>query len=127
MNNKGMTFIGMLLTMAIVIIVAVVAMRIVPVYIEYYSVNNSIDALEKVPNSEFASDPAANAQVLKDKLVNQLYVNSIEFAPEVISIAPKDNGVYDVSIKYQVLKHLLGNISLLFNFDINKEVTVGPK
>jgi hypothetical protein len=127
MNNKGMTFIGMLLTMAIVIIVAVVAMRIVPVYIEYYSVNNSIDALEKVPNSEFTSDPAANAQVLKDKLVNQLYVNSIEFAPEVISIAPKDNGAYDVSIKYQVLKHLLGNISLLFNFDINKEVTVGPK
>ena len=127
MRYKGMTLIGMVLTLAIVGTVGIVIMRVVPVYLDYYEVSNSISALEKIPATEFSGDPAANASVLRDRLINQLYVNSIELPPEDISITPNENGNFQVRIKYKVIKHLFGNMSLLFEFDKSQEVKLGDR
>ena len=127
MRYKGMTLIGMVLTLAIVGTVGIVIMRVVPVYLDYYEVINSISALEKIPATEFSGDPAANASVLRDRLINQLYVNSIELPPEDISITPNENGNFQVRIKYKVIKHLFGNMSLLFEFDKSQEVKLGDR
>ena len=124
---QGMTFIGMLFSMAVVVILAIIAMRVVPVYIEYYSVVESVDSLKRIPASEFSADPAANAALLKEKLVNQLYVNSITLPADDIKVVPTGNSSYQVSIKYQVIKPLFANASLLFNFDQSKEVTVSAR
>jgi len=124
----GMTLIGMLFTMAVIIIIGLLLMRVVPVYLEHYTVLQSIDSLSRLPATEFSSDPSANAIVLKDRLTNQLYVNSIVLPPENIKIVPKgSNGYFQVSIKYQVLKPLVGNANLLFNFDDSKEVIVSAR
>ncbi|AHE66499.1 hypothetical protein Loa_00940 [Legionella oakridgensis ATCC 33761 = DSM 21215] len=81
-RQQGMTLIGMVLTMAIVIIVGVVLMRVVSVYIQHYSVTNSISALNRIPRSELSVDPSTTAQILKDRLLNQLYVNGIDIPQE---------------------------------------------
>ena len=123
-HQKGMTLIGMLLTMATVIITGIVVMRVVPVYLEYYEVTSSMKALNTLPATDFSSDPEVNANVLRTKLLNQLYVNSIEsITPEQIKLTPDEQGHFNLSIKYQVIKPLVANVSLLFNFEASQEVT----
>ncbi len=126
-NYQGMTLIGMVLTMAVVVMVGILVMRVVPVYLEHYSILSSISALEKLPASEFSTDPLANAHVLQDKLANQLYVNSIVLPPEDIKIVPKGENRFLITIKYQVIKSLFANASLLFVFDESQEVAISAR
>jgi hypothetical protein len=122
---QGMTLIGMLFTMAVVIIVGITVMRIIPVYLENYSVEKSIAVLKRIPSTELSDDPVVASGLLRDKLVNQLYVNGIELPADNIKITPNGVGNYKVSVKYQVKRHLLGNMSLLFEFDETQEVRFG--
>jgi hypothetical protein len=124
-KHQGITLIGMLLTMAIIIIAGVFTMRVVPVYIQYYEVTNSMQALDKIPATEFSSDPAANGAILRTKLLNQLYVNSIEsISPEQIVIEPNGENKFKLSIKYKVIRPLVANVSLLFDFNAYQEVDI---
>lgn len=121
-RDQGMTFVGMLLTMAVVIIVAITVMRIIPVYIENYSIKKSISALERIPAADIPEDPVLATGVLHDKLVNQLYVNGIELPENNIKIVPNGEEKYKITVKYQVIKHLVSNMSLLFDFEETQEV-----
>ncbi len=85
----------------------------------------SIKALNSLPPTEFSADPASNANVLKTKLLNQLYVNSIESIPaDQIILTPIGENKFKLSIKYQATRPLVANISLLFNFEASEEVNV---
>ncbi len=126
-KQYGMTLIGMLLTMATVIIAGIVVMRVVPVYLQHYEVLSSMKALNTLKSTEFSADPASNASVLKTKLLNQLYINSIEIAPEQIVLTPDGENKFHLSIKYQVIKPLVANISLLFKFEASQEVKVSAE
>ena len=127
-NQKGLTLIGMLLTMSTIIIMGIVIIRVVPVYLENYEVVNSMQALNTLPTTDFSTDPAMNANILRTKLLNQLYVNSIEsITPEQIKMTPDDHGNFQVTIKYQVTKPLVANVSLLFDFDLSQEVKISAE
>ena len=127
-NDKGMTLIGMLLTMAVVIFSGIVVMRIVPVYLEQYELITSLKALNSLPPTEFTADPSTNAGVLKSKLLSQLYINSIEsITPEQIVIVPDDKGNFQITVKYQVIRPLFANIRLLFDFEASQEVKVSAE
>jgi len=124
-QQRGMTLIGMVLTLATVVIIGVVVIKVVPVYIGQFSVESSLKALNAIPSTEFSSDPAANAGILKSKLLSQLYVNSIEsITPQQINVIPNPKGNFDVSVKYQVIRPLVANVSLLFDFEASQEVHV---
>lgn len=124
-HQSGMSFIGMLFTAAIVIIVIITVMRVVPVFIEHYTVLKSIDALQNIPPTEFSGDPIANVSLLRTKLNNQLYVNGVDIPEDKILIKPAKDNKYTVAITYQVKKSLVGNMSLLFDFDVTREVDIG--
>ena len=120
---QGMTFIGMLLTMAVVICAGIVVIRVVPVYLQQYEVGSSLAALNTLPSTEFTGDSSSDANMLRTKLMNQLYINSIEsITAEQIKIEPTDQGTFQIAIKYQVIKPLVGNVSLLFDFSASQEV-----
>jgi hypothetical protein len=127
-RNQGMTLIGMLLTLAVVVAVGITLLRVVPVYIQHYEVMTSIKSLNSLPSSDFSTDPASNAAVLRSKLLNQLYVNSIEsITPDQIIITPDDKGNFTITIKYQVIRPLVANIRLLFDFETTQGVTVSEQ
>ncbi|MFC3909460.1 DUF4845 domain-containing protein [Legionella dresdenensis] len=124
-KQKGITLIGMLLTTATVIIIAIVVLRIVPVYIQNFEVKSSLKALQSLDQTNFTDDRMVNASVLKNKLENQLYVNGIELKPEQIRITPQDDGSYKIELNYTVIKPLVYNVSLKFDFHELQEVKVG--
>lgn len=127
-KQKGLTLIGMLLTMSTIIIMGIVIIRVVPVYLENYEVVRSMQTLNTLPAADFSTDPEMNANILRTKLLNQLYVNSIEsITPEQIKMTPDDYGNFQVAIKYQVTKPLVANVSLLFDFDLSQEVKISAE
>lgn len=124
-KQQGMTFIGMLLATALIIAAGLVIMRIVPVYLEYYEVVKSVSNLNDLPASEFTEDPSTNATVLKSKLLYQLFINGIQvITPEQIILVPNGDTAFKLTVKYRTQRHLVYNITLLFDFETTQEVKI---
>lgn len=127
-KQKGMTLVGMLFTAAVVVILAIITMRIVPVYLQHYSVVQSIKALNETPPSSLSGDPAADTMVLRDSLDKRLDINGVEeLARNQIIITPNGPRKYKVKLKYNVVRPLVYNMKLMFDFDEIYEVTVGSE
>lgn len=127
-KQKGMTLIGMLMTMAIVVIGAVFIMRIVPVYLQHYSIISSVKSLSQTPTSSLSGDPMADAEVLKVSLTKRLDINGLDDLKEnELFISADGEHHFTVKIQYKVVKPLVYNMSLLFNFNDTIKVVAGSE
>jgi hypothetical protein len=126
--QRGMTLIGMLLTMAIVVFGGLVVMQTVPVYLQYYSIKQSIKALSSVPASALSGDSFMDAQFLRGSLNKRLDISGINsIKEEQIKVIPLSLNRFKVSLKYQVINPLMYHANLLFDFDETYEVKVGSE
>lgn len=48
-RQRGMTVIGMLLLIIVIAFVALIAMKVVPMYIQYFSIKSTIESIRKEP------------------------------------------------------------------------------
>jgi hypothetical protein len=48
-KQRGMTVIGMLLLLIVIAFAALIAMKVVPMYIEYYTIKSTIESIRKEP------------------------------------------------------------------------------
>ena len=126
--QRGMTLIGMLLTMAVVVLGGLVFMQTVPVYLQYYSIKQSIKTLSEVPPSSLSGDSLMDAQFLRDSLSKRLDISGISSIKEdQIKVIPLALNRFKVSVKYQVINPLIYHANLLFDFDETYEVKVGSE
>ncbi|WP_454781034.1 DUF4845 domain-containing protein [Legionella sp. WA2022007384] len=127
-KQKGMTFIGMTLTVALIVMAAIVVMRVIPVYLQYYSVIKSVKGLNALPLSSLSGDPMADVNVLKSTMDKRLNINGVEsLKDDQLMVEPIGTNKFRVKVKYQVIKPLVYNISLLFDFDHTEEVVAGSE
>ena len=127
-KQKGMTLIGMLLTMVVVVLAAIVVMRIVPVVIQHYAIVSSIKSLNQTPISSLTGDPMTDVSSLRASLTKRLDINGLDdLKPEELIIYPNGEHKYKVKLKYKVIRPLVYNVSLLFNFDQTIEVVAGSE
>ena len=107
------TLIGFLITLAVGLFFVYGAMRVVPMYLEYYSL---IAALEKLEN-----DPSAKTMTsrqIKQSIEDSLWVSYSDnnINAKHIRISKKSEGI-NVRVAYEVRKPFLGHISLIGSFD----------
>lgn len=122
-KTNGLTFIGMLFTMAAVIILGILTLRIVPVYLQDYAVAHALRALETKSNPEAAADTDLSTTSIKRSLMKQFEIDHIEDVTEAnISLTHGNNDKLIVTIQYQVIRPFMGNINLLFKFNHSQEV-----
>ncbi|MFA6302445.1 MAG: DUF4845 domain-containing protein [Legionella sp.] len=127
-NQKGMTFIGMLGTMAVVIAGGLLVMRLVPVYIQYYTILSSVKGLNATAVSSLSGDPIADTEVLRSSLLKRLDINGIDYLKEDnVRITPDGTNKFKVQVKYQLVRPLAYNVSLLFDFNKTEEVVAGSE
>ncbi|KTD73019.1 DUF4845 domain-containing protein [Legionella tucsonensis] len=127
-KQKGMTFIGMLFTVVVIIMAATIVMRVVPVYLQYYSIIKSIKGLNEVSPSSLTGDPMVDVNALKSSLDKRLDINGVEsLKGNQLMIEPIGANKFRVKLKYQVIKPLVYNVSLLFDFDHTEEVITGSE
>jgi hypothetical protein len=112
-KQRGLTLIGFLIVLVMVVFFAYSAMRVVPMYLEYHALVNAMEKLENDPLAKGMSP-----KKIKQSITMSLWASyaSANIKESNIRISKKDGGVL-VRVSYEVRKEFLGNIDLIGSFD----------
>ncbi len=110
-KQRGMTFIGTVLMVAVIVFVAVIIMKLTPPYLEFMSVKKALNNIATQP--EFremgkkeiysAFNKTAAIDNIENIKANELIISQSDRGPVVIA-------------EYQVVVPLMGNVSALLDF-----------
>lgn len=110
-KQRGITFVGMVLLAIVVVIVAVIGLKIVPAYIDYFTIKKEL--------SEMVHDPdLRNASVaeIRSSFDRRASIDSItEVAGSDIDVS-REGGGLTLTTSYSQKIHLFGNVSLYIDF-----------
>ena len=115
-RQRGVSAIGGLLIMIVVCFVALLAIRIVPIYISYFMVKSSLEALA---HDSASKDKEMSAPELHSALQKRFeigYVNIVNAQQVKIRQQGKER---ILSLTYEDRRTLIGNLDIVANFDIN--------
>ncbi len=114
-RQRGVTFIGWLFLLIPVAILGYVGIRLVPIYLNYMRVAQSISQTA----SEMKTDEAATLTpvIIRSTLAKHFDIESITF-PDVKDVAiTRDGTGWNIEAKFEDTAPLFGNISLVVDFD----------
>lgn len=111
-KQKGLSIIGFLMVLSIIIFFAYCGMRIGPIYLEYYSV---VSSMKGVANERGSAQYTPFE--IKRKVLDRLYLSyATENVKEENIRVVRRNGVH-IRVTYQVRKPLMGNLDVIASFD----------
>ena len=119
-KQGGMTLIGFIIVLALVGFFAYIAMKLVPMYSEYYSVKQALKGLQQEPGIA-NQDPAK----IKDLFFRRLYISySDNVKPENVKLQRSESGVgWNMDVNYEVRKPLVGNLDVVGKFTASEKLT----
>lgn len=111
-KQKGMTFLGFLIVAIIALSLVLAGIKIVPNYIEFFSVKKTIASVSNDPNF----NSMTNAEIINsfDKKASINYITVINGRDLIISSGA--NGGKVISAQYEVVEPLAFNLSALMDF-----------
>ena len=111
-KQSGMTLIGFIIVLSIVLFISFIGMKIAPIYMEYYSVVSAMNGVAEERGSANYSP-----YDIKVKVLNRLYLSySAENVKDKHIKLVRRNGVY-LQIAYEVRKPVIGNLDVMATFD----------
>ena len=119
-KQRGMTMLGFLITLCVVIFFAFCAMKIVPMYIEYYSVKK---ALASIANDAQAAN--SSKERIRENFARHMqidYVSTVK--PEMLKIESTEAG-YKLVMDYEVRKPMFHNLDVVGKFHTEQAVVRG--
>lgn len=121
-NQRGMTLIGWVMMLALIAFFVTLAMRLVPMYQEYYGVIQVMESMRtELKNNKLSKNQVA---LLLSKKFDTGYIKSVK--QEDVEILRGRNTAYvtKIVIDYEVRKPFLAHIDLIGHFQ--KEIDVEP-
>jgi hypothetical protein len=119
-RQQGLTLISTIFVLGGIAVFVLVLLNIVPIYIDHSKVAGALAALEK--NADAASK---SEYEIRDSLAKRFNLNYVyDVTQDDIKIS-KHGGYLKVAIQYEVVKKLVGNLSVLAEF--NDVIEVGQK
>ncbi|HFD79321.1 MAG TPA: DUF4845 domain-containing protein [Gammaproteobacteria bacterium] len=115
--QKGMTAIGWLLVLGLIAFFTLIALRLVPLYMEYGKVVSVMESLANEPNISTQTRRQIISLVGKRFDIND--VSHVD--PKLVKIS-KDKGRMTLSIEYERREHLMGNVDVVARFSKTLEV-----
>jgi hypothetical protein len=122
--QRGVTFIGFILMLILAGCIAYLAMLLIPMYTEYYSVVSSLKRVANEPGIETA-DPERIHNLI-GRGFNISYVETIN--SHDVKIVKDTTGMKFVA-DYEVRKHVISNLDLVAHFQYTLPVggkSIGP-
>lgn len=110
-KQRGATLIGMLFVGILVVFAAIVTMKLVPAYIEYYSIKKVFSAM--------AADPAlkdANPSEVRESYARRSGIDNITAVKAQDLEISREDGTLVVAAQYRVEKPLFGNAGMYIDF-----------
>lgn len=111
--QQGITFISFLIVLAIVGVFGFVAMKLFPVYVNYYSAAKDIKAVAQ--SSDPRSRDIQSIRTELDRRFNISYVEGIDLNKDIKLI--NDKGGKSIQIKYEARRPLVYNLDFVAKFD----------
>jgi hypothetical protein len=105
-----MTGIGWLIVLALIGFFVLLALRMVPAYLEYQKVVSTFNAMEK--ESGYSSAGAIRKDI--ERRFDVSFVNSISATD--VEIKPQGSN-YSVTASYEAREHVAGNIYVVMDFE----------
>jgi len=120
-EQKGMTYLGILLLMVVIAICAIVVIKILPVYLEHFKVTSSLKSFVE----DTKGNPAMPPTEIKKLLLRRFDVNDVSHVTKDDIQISKENGKTVISIPYEARVTLFLNLDLVARFPDNR-VELGP-
>jgi len=116
--QRGMSFYSTLVMVAALAFGAYTILIMVPVYLSYFTVRDSLDSLTQITGGE-----KVTAHGIESSLLKRFQVNAVAGVnDENINITQEGNQ-FVVTVDYEVRKNWVGNVDLAIHF--SKTVKVG--
>lgn len=116
-RQQGITLIGFIIVLAVLGFFAFVAMRLFPVYSEWYSVVSAMKGLASEPG--IGSMGADQIRSRFDRRLYTSYVTSVK--PNNVRITTQ-NGP-QIRVRYEVRRPLFGNLDFIATFDRTEKLS----
>ena len=120
-NQQGITVIGILLVMIVIGFVALIGMKVVPMYIQYFTVKSSIESIRKEP--QLAQMSSTDIQTAIQKRFDIGYVDNITARDLKIR---NDRGGRVLDLSYQDERDLFYGLSVVLKKDEVIPLTPNP-
>lgn len=111
-NQRGVTMIGWLVILSLIIGGALLFMKIFPIYSRNFSIKNSISSVVKKPGIASESPAKIVEAVMKQIDINGIY----NFDKTDLKVQKTRNGV-EIRAEYEVRENIVGNLDVLVSFD----------
>ena len=109
-RQRGLTIIGFLFVAAVIIVFALVGFRVLPAYIEYFTVQKALE-------QTLADSGNITPQDIRRSLERRIsadYVDSVRASDVTVS---KEGNTIIASLAWQKILHMVGNASILLEFE----------
>ena len=109
-KEHGLSMTGFLFTTVVIVVVALVAFRVGPSYIEYFTVQKALDQTM----TEVQNPTVADIRRSMDRRLSADYVDSVRASDVTVS---KEGNTIIASLAWQKILHMVGNASILLEFE----------
>lgn len=117
-KQRGMTFISLVMMIAGIVFVAVIGMKLYPAYAEYFTIKKAFASLKT---------QMAGAQMNKQDIIaafdRQQAIDDFKSVEGKDLVIEQSTGGTVVSVEYQVVTPLMGNVSALMDFSLSTDET----
>lgn len=121
-QQRGLSILAWSIILSMAGVFVVVGVKMVPVYIQYYSVKDVIESV--------STDPTIAATAKKDietAFLKRLRTNSVRLTKDEYKILKvKGKRTFAIQVDYKVEKSLFSNLSLVSHFTYAKEMGAAP-
>ena len=109
-KQRGMTILGLVLVSAVIIIFALVGFRVLPAYIEYFTVQKALQSTLAEPGNLTPQDIRRSLE----RRIAADYIDSVRASDVTVS---KEGNQIVASLAWQKILHMVGNASILLEFE----------
>lgn len=120
-QQRGLTMIGFLFVAIVLVVLAMLAMKVVPAYVEFFSVKKILATMGQEPELKSMSNAEIRVDFAKRAEVG--YVTAVK--PEDLSI-DRHGAVPVITADYTYRTKLLGNVSLVVDFNASSDPNAAP-
>jgi len=116
-KQRGMTFIGLVFTVAAIVFVAIVGMKIWPAYSEYFAIKRAFASLK----SQIAANENMSPRDIVAAFDRQQAIDDFKSVQGKDLLIQQAGGKTVVSVEYSSVQPIMGNVSALVDFKLSTE------
>ena len=111
-KQQGLTLISWLVILTMVGVMVLVGIKITPVYLEHFAVKKTLQSMQSEPLISRKQIPEIRKMLFRRLDMNSIY----DLTKDDVTIT-RSGGVTTITIKYEKRRSIVGNLSLVMDFE----------